>query len=77
LTINFYNDVSASDISIGIFDLNGRKVFMNHAGKLPAGNINIKMNLNKKSPGKGDFYSTVINYAFAVASFFFIHASDL
>jgi len=35
------------------------------------------MNLNKKSPGKGDFYSTVINYAFAVASFFFIHASDL
>ncbi len=46
VTIDFYNAVSTNDISIGLFDLNGRKVLMNHPGRLPAGNNIIKMNLN-------------------------------
>jgi uncharacterized delta-60 repeat protein len=46
VTIDFYNAVSTNDISIGLFDLNGRKVLTNHPGRLPAGNNSIKMNLN-------------------------------
>ncbi len=46
VTIDFYNAVSTNDISIGLYDLNGRKVFTNHPGRLPAGNNIIKMNLN-------------------------------
>ena len=46
VTMDFYNTVSTNDITIGIYDLSGRKVFMNHAGRLPQGNNIIKMNLN-------------------------------
>lgn len=46
VTMDFYNAVATNDISIRIYDLNGRKVFINHAGRLPQGNNIIKMNLN-------------------------------
>lgn len=45
LAIGFYNSNSTNDITVSIFDLNGRKVYNNHAGKLPTGNNLLKINL--------------------------------
>lgn len=44
-TMEFYNQFSTNDITIGIYNLNGISVYANHAGKLPFGNNIVKINL--------------------------------
>ncbi len=46
IMVSFYNKVSTNDIGIGIFDVNGKLLYNYHAGKLPAGNNTLSMDVN-------------------------------
>jgi uncharacterized delta-60 repeat protein len=59
LAISFYNTLSANDITISVFDLNGRKVYNNHAGNLPIGNNLLKINLAAVNMNEGVYVAQI------------------
>lgn len=58
-TINFYNNKTTDDISVAIYDLNGKLLHNQHTGHLPIGNTSLMINVKNKQLKDGIYFVTV------------------
>lgn len=59
-TIDFYNTNPADDISVAIYDLDGKQVYSQRTGRLPLGNTSLIVNLTNKQLNDGVYMVTII-----------------
>lgn len=59
LNITFYNSAFLNDVSVALYDLQGRMVFSHHAGNVTPGNTTVKMNLSGSRLVDGVYMATL------------------
>ena len=60
ISIDFYNNAAANDVSAGVYDVDGKLVYFYHAGKLAAGNNRLQLDLGGKHLTNGFYFVKMI-----------------